>query len=202
MFHEFSSTVRALLRDAAGSLYHIVVVALSAGIALLLPSGAKHFLALWSRVEHDKLSLIIVEMIVAVLLIGCFSYIRRCVRDRDLATAAAGAGLVSFFPRRARRAQRHIQRLKEEQGTGRTIMVIGSSGYSSISSAYGFIANAGMLQLRDLTFTESIDFNRPIAFTVKGGYDTNFVAAAGTTTISGALTFTDGSVTVENITLQ
>lgn len=141
MFHAFYSTIRTFLQDAAGSFYHIVVVALSAGIALLLPSGAKHFLALWSRVEHDKLSLIIVEMIVAVLLIGCFSYIRRSGRNRVLATAATGAGLVSFFPKRARRAQRHIQRLKEEQGTGRTIMVIGSSGYSTFVDQVGDLSS-------------------------------------------------------------
>jgi hypothetical protein len=141
LFHIFYSTIRTFLRDAAGSLYHIVVVALSAGIALLLPSGARQFLAFWSRVEHDKLSLIIVEMIVAVLLIGCFSYIRRSVRDRALATAAAGAGLVSFFPRRARRAQRHIQQLKEEQSTGRIIMVIGSSGYSTFVDQVGDLSS-------------------------------------------------------------
>jgi len=141
LFHASYSTIRTFLQDAAGSFYHIVVVALSAGIALLLPSGAKHFLALWSRVEHDKLSLIIVEMIVAVLLIGCFSYIRRSGRNRVLATAATGAGLVSFFPKRARRAQRHIQRLKEEQGTGRTIMVIGSSGYSTFVDQVGDLSS-------------------------------------------------------------
>ena len=141
MFHEFWSTVRALLRDVAGSLYHIVVVALSAGIALLLPAGAKQFLALWSRVEHDKLSLIAVEMAVAILLIVCLNYIHRSIRDRTLASMATGAGLVSFFPRRARGAQRRIKKLKEEQGTGRTIMVIGSSGYSTFVDQVGDLSS-------------------------------------------------------------
>jgi hypothetical protein len=141
LFHELSSTVRALFRDAAGSLYHIAVVALSAGIALLLPAGAKQFLAFWSRVEQNKLSLIAVEMIVAVLLILCLSYIHRSVRDRALAAVASGAGLVSFFPRRARRAQRRIKELKEEQGTGRTIMVIGSSGYSTLVDQVGDLSS-------------------------------------------------------------
>jgi len=141
LFHEFWSTVRALLRDAAGSLYHIVVVALSAGIALLLPTGAKQFLAFWSRVEHDKLSLIIVEMAVAILLIVCLNYLHRSIRDRALATVATGAGLVSFSPRRARGAQRRIKKLKEEQGTGRTIMVIGSSGYSTFVDQVGDLSS-------------------------------------------------------------
>ncbi|WP_455376970.1 hypothetical protein [Petrachloros mirabilis] len=141
MFYEFASTVRSLLRDTAGSLYHIVIVALSAGIALLLPAGARQFLAFWSHVEHDKLSLIAVEMIVAVLLIAGFSYVHRNLRDRTLAAAAAGAGLVSFFPRRTRDTQRRIKRLKEEQGTGRTIMVIGSSGYSTFVDQVGNLSS-------------------------------------------------------------
>ncbi|MDF2755730.1 MAG: uncharacterized protein K0S94_1315, partial [Nitrospira sp.] len=95
----------------------------------------------WSRIEQDKLSLILIEMIVAVLLIGCFSYVRRSRRDRVLAKAAAGAGLISFFPRHEPRAHRHIARLKEENTTGRTIMVIGSSGYSSFVDQVGDLSS-------------------------------------------------------------
>lgn len=137
MFHAVWSTVRALLHDAAGSLYHIVIVALSGGIALLLPVGAKQFLSFWSRVEHDKLSLIALEMTTAILLILVFNYVHRSLRDRGLAKVATGAGLVSFFPRRARGAHNRIKALKEEQGTGRTMMVIGSSGYSTFVDHMG-----------------------------------------------------------------
>lgn len=141
MFHDFWSTVRAFFRDAAGSLYHIVVVALSAGIALLLPAGARQFLAFWSRVEHDKFSLIAVEMAVAVLLIAGLSYVHRSIRDRALAAAATGAGLVSYFPQRARGAERRIKELKEEQGTGRTIKVMGSSGSSTLVDQVGDLSS-------------------------------------------------------------
>ena len=141
MFHEFSSTVRALLHDAAGSLYHIVIVALSAGIALLLPAGARHFLSFWARVEQDKLSLIAVEMTLTVLLIIGLNYLRRSMRDRALALVATGAGLVSFFPRRTRGAQRHIAKLREEQGTGRTISVIGSTGHSTFVDQVGGLSS-------------------------------------------------------------
>jgi hypothetical protein len=141
LFQEVQATVRAFLRDAAGTLYHIVVVAMSAGIALLLPAGAKQFLSFWSRVEHDKLSLIAVEMTVAVLLIVCLNYVHRSRRDRALAAVATGAGLVSFFPRRTRAAQRHIKELKEEQGTGRTISVIGSSGHSTFVDHVGGLSS-------------------------------------------------------------
>lgn len=141
LFQESWSTIQTFLRDAAGSLYHIAVVALSAGIALLLPAGARQFLSFWSRVEHDRLSLVTVEMIVAILLIVCLNYIHRSIRDRALAAAAAGAGLVSFFPRRARGAQRRIKQLKEEQGTGRTIMVMGSSGSSTFVDHVGDLSS-------------------------------------------------------------
>jgi hypothetical protein len=141
LFRECLSTVRALLRDAAGSLYHIIVVALSAGIALMLPAGARQFLSFWSRVEHDKFSLIAVEMAVAILLIAGLSYAHRSMRDRALAAAATGAGLVSFFPRRARGAERRIRQLKEEQGTGRTIMVMGSSGASTFVDQVGDLSS-------------------------------------------------------------
>ena len=141
MFFALLSNIQTFLRDAAGSFYHIVVIVLSAGIALLLPSVAQHFLALWSRVQHDKVSVILVEMIVAILLIASINYIRRSRRDRILAAAAAGAGLVSFFPRPARRAQRHIEQVKEQQSTGRTIMVIGSSGYSSFVDQVGDLSS-------------------------------------------------------------
>jgi hypothetical protein len=110
---------------------------LSGGIALLLPVGAKQFLSFWSRVEHDKLSLIALEMTAAVVLILCLNYLHRSIRDRALAKVATGAGLVSFFPRRARGAHSRIKALKEEQGTGRTIMVIGSSGYSTFVDHVG-----------------------------------------------------------------
>ncbi|NWF71760.1 MAG: hypothetical protein HXY51_01775 [Nitrospirae bacterium] len=141
MFQEIWSTVRAFLRDSARSLYHIIVVALSAGIALLLPAGAKQFLSFWARVEQNRLSLIAVEMTVAILLIVCLNYFHRSIQDRALARVAVGAGLVSFFPRRTRGAQRHIRQLKEEQGTGRTISVIGSSGHSTFVDQVGGLSS-------------------------------------------------------------
>jgi hypothetical protein len=141
LFHDSWSTVRTVLREAAGTLYHIGIVTLSAGIALLLPVSATYFLSFWSRVEHDKFSLIAMEMAVAIFLIVCLNYFRRSMRDRALATVATGAGLVSFFPRRTRGAQRRIKQLKEEQGTGRTISIIGSSGHSTFVDQVGGLSS-------------------------------------------------------------
>lgn len=137
MLKEKLSNVRDLLHGAAGILYHVGVVALSAGIALSLPAVARNFLAYWSRVENEKVYLIAVEVTAAIVLIFCFNYIHRSLQDRNLAKMAKGAGLVSFFPRRGRQAQNKIRKLKEKHGMGRTVMVIGSSGYGTFVDQVG-----------------------------------------------------------------
>jgi hypothetical protein len=50
---------------------------------------------------------------------------------------AIGAGLVSFFPKRGCGAQSRIRKLKEKHGTGRTVMVIGSSGHGTFVDQVG-----------------------------------------------------------------
>jgi len=125
------------MHDTAGLLYHIVVVALSAGIALSLPTIARSFLTQWSRVDNDKVYLIAVEITVAIFLIISFNYLHRSLRDRALAKTAIGAGLTAFSPWRKPSAQRRIRKLKEKQGTGRTVMVIGSTGYGTFVDQEG-----------------------------------------------------------------
>ncbi|MEP6935759.1 MAG: hypothetical protein ABI988_17765 [Nitrospirota bacterium] len=132
-----SLKVRELLHGAAGNFYHIVVVVLSAGFALSLPAFARHFLAFWSRIENEKIYLIAVEVTAAIVLIVSINFIQRSLRDRTLAKMATSAGLVSFFPRRGRRAQSRMKKLKEKHGTGRTIMAIGSSGYGTFVDQVG-----------------------------------------------------------------
>ena len=119
------------MHGTAWSLYHIVVVALSAGIALSLPTVARSFLTLWSRVENNMIYLVAVEMTAAIFLLVSFNYFYRSLRDRTLAKMATGAGLTAFSPWRELSAQRRIRKFKEKQGTGRTVMVIGSTGYGT-----------------------------------------------------------------------
>ena len=137
MLKETLSKIRDLLNGAARSLYHIVVVVLSAGIALSLPAVARTFLAYWSRVENERIYLLAVEITAAIVLILCFNFIHRSLRDRTLAKMATGAGLIFFFPMRGLCAQSQIKKLKEKHGTGRTIMVIGSSGYGTFVNQVG-----------------------------------------------------------------
>ncbi len=131
------SNIRDVITNTAGIGYHIVILILSAGIALSLPVVAQSFLAYWARVENEKISLVSLEIGVAVFLIVFFNYVRRSLQDRSLAKMAIGAGLVSFFPKRGRDAQSRIRKLKEKHGTGRTVMVIGSSGHGTFVDQVG-----------------------------------------------------------------
>lgn len=137
MLNATVSKLRAGIKDAGWIGYHVVVLLLSAGIALSLPAVARNFLAYWSTVENEKISLLSIEAMVAVCLIVFFSAVRRSLRDRSLAKTAIGAGLVAFFPTRERRAQSKIRKLKEKHGAGRTVMVIGSSGYGTFVDQVG-----------------------------------------------------------------
>ncbi len=129
--------IRESIKNASEIGYHIVVLCLSAGIAMSLPTVASSFLMYWTKVEKEKASLVALEIAVAVLLIVVMTYIRRSRQDRELAKMAVSAGFVSFFPKRARLAEDGIRMLRETQGRGRTIMVIGSSGYDTLRDQVG-----------------------------------------------------------------
>jgi hypothetical protein len=131
------SHISHFIAVSKSSLYHIALMGLSAGIALSLPTIARRFLAHWSRMENDKLYLVTVELMAAIVLIVSLSYFHRSLRDRSLAKMATGAGLTSFFPWRSLRAQDRIRALKERQGTGRTVLIIGSTGYGTFVDRQG-----------------------------------------------------------------
>ena len=118
----------------------MLVIVMSAGIALSLPALARGFLSYWSRVEHDKVMLVALETGVAVILMVLLNGVRQRMLDRQLAGMASAAGLVSFFPTRERHAQDRVAQLKAKQGTGRTVMVIGSSGYGTLFDHVGDLA--------------------------------------------------------------
>lgn len=129
------------LKGPVGILYHVGVIALSAGIALSLPSIvsflAKQFLVYWSLIENEQIFLISVEIGVAVILILVFHSIGRSWQDRKLARMARGAGMVYFTPSRAGLARRRIRRLKERQGLARDVMIIGSTGFRTFVDPKG-----------------------------------------------------------------
>lgn len=125
--------------------YHVAVVALSAGIALLLPATvswiAQHFLAYWSLIENEKIFLVAVEITLAVLLILFINYFGAGWRDRKFSRMARRAGMDYFASPESLLAQRRVRRLKERQGFAKDVMVIASTGFRTFVDPKGDLHN-------------------------------------------------------------
>jgi len=102
---------------------------------------AQNFLDYWNRIKDQESVLIAIEITVALFLILVFNYIGRSIRDRKIATIAAGAGLVQFFPARGRLTRKRIKKAKEKHGKLRSVMMIGSTGFRTLVDAEGDLHN-------------------------------------------------------------
>lgn len=129
---ELIAKVKDMGREAGILGLHGVVVVLSAGIAWSLPNIARQFLTFWSRVEHEQVLLLTIEVGVALCLIAVSGYLWQAFQDRRQAVMARGAGLVSFFPSHDPAADRAIRQLKQEQSLGRTVLAIGVTGHGTV----------------------------------------------------------------------
>ena len=130
-----------LLKNISHILYHIVVVLLSAAVALSLPFVAqfmaKKFLDYWALIENEKIFLISIEVFTAVLLIVLFNFIVKIMKSRKLSGLAQEAGIYavgrgSGFIEHTRR-----RRLKEKHGLARNVMLIGSTGFTTFVDPAG-----------------------------------------------------------------
>jgi hypothetical protein len=122
-----------LLNHLASMSSHLVVIVVSAGIAFSLPWAARHFLTFWSRVEHEQVLLMSVELGVAALLILFVNFLRRSIKDRRLAKTAADAGLVSCFHTQGKSVRHQVAASKSQQGLARPLRVIGFTGFSTFA---------------------------------------------------------------------
>ncbi len=133
--------VREWVKGGRESLYHIIVVALSAWVALSLPHAAevaaRAFATYWPLVEGDNVALVALEITVAVLIMACLNYLRRSIRDRKLAAVATRAGLMNMFSTSGTLVQRKIRKLKTNQGRAKHIMILGSTGYNTFVDPNG-----------------------------------------------------------------
>jgi hypothetical protein len=86
------------IKGSTPMLYHIVMVVLSAVLALSLPMTArfiaKKFLAYWSLIGNDKVFLISIEMISAILFIFLSTAIYKSWRYRKFSNMAKTAAFV------------------------------------------------------------------------------------------------------------
>ncbi|HSQ77648.1 MAG TPA: hypothetical protein VLN91_02040, partial [Nitrospirota bacterium] len=82
--------------------YHVIVVFLSAALALSMPfivsAIARKLLASWALIENEKVFLVAIEIVTAVVMILFFNLVRRAWNDRRLARMAKSAGLVQATP--------------------------------------------------------------------------------------------------------
>ena len=74
--------------------------------------------------------------------------------------------------------------------------------YSSLQSAYDAASDGDTIQSQDMSFTENLalDINKTITFT--GGFNCDYSAVTGITSLNGNLDVTDGTVIMENYNLQ
>jgi len=133
--------IKEFIKVPAHILYHIAIIAISAGIALSMPYTvsflSRQFHASWELIGDEKIFLLAAEIVLAVLLILFFNYIGWVWRDRRLARIARNAGLVFASSSRGIFARRKSRKLKETQGIARDVMVIGSTGFRTFADPRG-----------------------------------------------------------------
>jgi hypothetical protein len=122
-----------MMKNLPHILYHIAVIILGAAVALSLPATvsfiARKLLTFWSYVENEKLFLVSLEIAAAVVLILLFNHMTRSWKDRKLARMARSAGLTLVAYTGGFFARKRVKDLKERHGTGRDVMLIGSTGF-------------------------------------------------------------------------
>jgi hypothetical protein len=141
MKEQFRMQLRKLVKGTKEALYHIIVVALSAWLALSLPhaaeSAAETFNTYRPAIKRGKVAMIMMEITVALLLMISLNYLRRSIRDRKLAEVAMRAGLTNVFSTRGAFARRKVRKLKMSQGRAKSAMIIGSTGYNTFVDPRG-----------------------------------------------------------------
>ncbi len=121
--------------------YHLFVIVISAGTALSLPViiqfASRKVLQYWSLIQNEELFLVSTEIATAITLIIFINIVVRDWRIRKLSHLAKTAGLVSVVAAKSFLGKRRMKRIKEEHGFGRSVMLIGSTGFRTFSDPGG-----------------------------------------------------------------
>ncbi|HET8562247.1 MAG TPA: hypothetical protein VFM35_00095, partial [Candidatus Binatia bacterium] len=122
-----------LIKSSAGILYHVLLVVSSTWIAFSLPAVAsfiaQKLLFYWSFIEDEKVFLIGVEIILAILFMLFFNYLGASWKNKRISKMASSAGMVYFFPPGKFLVQRKIKKLKEQHGLNRDVLIISATGF-------------------------------------------------------------------------
>jgi hypothetical protein len=109
----------------------------------LVSAMAGKLLASWAFIENEKVFLVAIEILTAVMLILFFNLVKRAWNDRRLARMAKSAGLVQATPFRGTFIyKRRVKHMKKKLGFAREIMIIGSTGYRSFAEPEGELHEA------------------------------------------------------------
>ncbi len=129
------------MKNVSHLLYHIVVIVLGAAIALSLPETISYLagraLAVWTYVENERIFLVSLEIAAAVLLVLVFNHLTRSWKDRRLSRMAKSAGLTLVAYARGIFTRKRVKALKERQGAGKDVMLIGSTGFRTFVDPEG-----------------------------------------------------------------
>ncbi len=129
------------MKNLSHLFYHIAVIVLGAAIALSLPETLEYlsgrFLAFWSYAENERLFLVLLELAAAIVIILLFNYLRRTWKDRRMSRMAKSAGLTLVAYARGILARRRVKQLKERQGAGKDVLVMGSTGFRTFVDPEG-----------------------------------------------------------------
>ncbi len=74
--------------------------------------------------------------------------------------------------------------------------------YSALQAAYDAAVDGDTIQSQAVIFTEDLNINSSISVTFEGGYDCDYTAVTGETTINGTMTISDGTVTIWDFILE
>ncbi len=133
--------IAAFIKGPSPMLYHILLLGMSAALALSLPWTisfiADQFLIYWSFVGNEKIFFISIEMVLTIFFLFFTACLRNSRKDRKLSRMAKAAGLVSVIPSTGFLARRRIRKLKENQGHSRDVMVISSTGFRTFVDPEG-----------------------------------------------------------------
>jgi hypothetical protein len=130
-----------LIKGSAGILYHVLLVILSAWIAFSLPAVtsfvAQKLLFYWSFVENEKVFVIGVEIILAILFMLFFSYLGASWKNGKISKMASSAGMICLFPPGKFLLQRKIKKMKEQHGLNRDVLIISATGFRTFVDPQG-----------------------------------------------------------------
>ncbi len=128
-------------KNVANILYHVCIVLLSAGMALSLPNTIKYLaqkvLMYWAFLENEEVFLVATEIAAAIILIVSVNIVVRDWRLRRLARFAKDAGLAGVARATDLLTRRRLKKMKAEQGFGRSVMVINSTGFQTFTDSEG-----------------------------------------------------------------